>query len=262
MIKAIFFDIDGTILSHRTKQVCDSTKKALHQLKEKGIYTFIATGRHISEMRDLPIQDLEFEGYITLNGQYCYNHKEVIYDLPIHQNDIQNIIQLINKHPFPCIFVEDELMYINYHNQAVKIVQDAISTALPDLNDLNRGYTHPIYQVIPYDITVETEDHILQCMPHCKRTRWHELAIDIIPKNGGKQNGIKEILRYYHINQNETMAFGDGLNDIDMFEYVECAIAMGNASDEVKKAADDVTDDIDQDGIMNALIKHHILDKY
>lgn len=259
MIKAIFFDIDGTILSHRTKQVCDSTKKALHKLKEKGIYTFIATGRHISEMRDLPIQDLEFEGYITLNGQYCYNHKEVIHDLPIHQEDIHNIIQLINQHPFPCIFVEDELMYINYHNQAVQIVQDAISTALPDINDLHRGLTHPIYQVIPYDITIHQEDEIMQCMSHCKRTRWHDLAIDIIPASGGKQNGIKKVLEYYHIDPSETMAFGDGLNDVDMFEYVECAIAMGNASDEVKKYANEVTDDIDYDGIYHALKKHNLI---
>lgn len=259
MIKAIFFDIDGTLLSHSSCSVPDSTKFALKKLKEKGVYTFIATGRHISEMKDLPIQDLEFDGFITLNGQFCYNEKEVIYDLPIHQDDIKNIIKRIKEKPFPCIFVEDKLMYINYHNNAVQIVQDAISTALPDINDLTRGHTHSIYQVIPYDISIAQEQELLNLMPHCKRTRWHELAIDIIPITGGKQNGIHEILKYYHIQQNETMAFGDGHNDIDMFEYVELAIAMGNADTVVKAAANDITDDIDHDGIYNALKKYHIL---
>jgi len=259
MIKAIFFDIDGTLLSHRTKQVPLSTKKALKLLKEKGIYTFIATGRHISEMRDLPIDDLEFEGYITLNGQYCYNEKGVIYDLPIHKQDIQNIIKEIDLNPFPCIFVEEELMYINYHNDAVETVQDAISTPLPEINDLHRGFTYPIYQVIPYDIDEKQKGKILQLMPHCKKTRWHPLAIDMIPANGGKQNGIAKVLEYYHIHQSETMAFGDGLNDIDMFEYVNIAVAMGNASDEVKEIADYVTDDIDDDGIEHALKHFHIL---
>ena len=80
MIKALFFDIDGTLLSHTTRSVPYSTQIALQHLKEKGIYTFIATGRHISEMVDLPIHDLEFEGYITLNGQYCYNRDGIIYD--------------------------------------------------------------------------------------------------------------------------------------------------------------------------------------
>ncbi len=259
MIKAIFFDIDGTLLSHRTKEVPASTKLALHLLKEKGIYTFIASGRHISEMKDLPLDDLEFEGFITLNGQYCYNHDGLIYDLPIDPVDISNILEEIDKEPFPCIFVEDELMYINYHNEAVQIVQDSISTALPDINDLKRGYDHPIYQVIPYDITEDKEERILNAMPHCKKTRWHELAIDIIPRCGGKQNGILKVLEHYHISPKETMAFGDGHNDIDMFDLVDISIAMGNAHQDVKEAADEVTDDIDQNGIYNALKKHHLI---
>ncbi|MCD7839928.1 MAG: Cof-type HAD-IIB family hydrolase [Erysipelotrichaceae bacterium] len=259
MIKAIFFDIDGTLLSHTSKSVPDFTKKALHLLKQKGIYTFVASGRHISEMKDIPINDLDFTGYITLNGQYCFNNDGVIYDLGINQEDINNIIHYIDKHPFPCIFVEDKLMYINYHNVAVQIVQNAISTPLPDINDLHRGYNHKIYQVIPYDIDKTKEKEILNLMPHCKATRWHDLAIDIIPSNGGKQNGIQQILKYYHINQDETMAFGDGNNDIDMLEFVEIAIAMGNATDTVKEVSDYITDDVDHDGIYNALKKYNII---
>jgi len=259
MIKALFFDIDGTLLSHTTNSVPDSTKKALHMLKQKGIYTFVASGRHISEMKDLPIDDLDFTGYITLNGQYCFSNDGMIYDLAINQEDINNMIHYIDKHPFPCIFVEDKLMYINYHNDAVKIVQDAISTPLPDINDLHRGYTHKIYQVIPYDINKDREKEIHKLMPHTKATRWHDLAIDIIPFNGGKQNGIQQILNYYHINQDETMAFGDGHNDIDMLDYVKIAVAMGNATDTVKETSDYITDDIDHDGIYNALKKYEII---
>jgi hypothetical protein len=259
MIKAIFFDIDGTLLSHSTKSVPESSKNALSLLKDKGILTFIATGRHISEMRDLPIHDLNIDGFITLNGQYCYNEKEVIFDLPINQKDIDNIIHKIDTNPFPCIFVEDELMYINYNNNDVETVQNAISTPLPDINDIHRGLTHPIYQVIPYGIDKEHENEILQLMPHCKQTRWHSLAIDIIPKNGGKQNGIKHILDYYGINQEETMAFGDGENDIDMFKFCQLSVAMGNSNDSVKDNADYITDDIDYDGIFNALKHFHII---
>lgn len=255
MIKAIFFDIDGTLLSHKTKKVPDSTKKALKLLKEKGILTFIATGRHISEMKDMPINDLEFNGYITLNGQYCFNDEGLIYDLPVHKDDIINIINKIDKEPFPCIFVEKELMYINYNNEAVQTVQDAISTPLPDINDLHRGLTEPIYQVIPYDIDEAHEKDILDLMPHCKKTRWHPLAIDIIPNNGGKRNGILKVLEYYHISIEESMSFGDGNNDLDMFEITNISVAMGNASDYVKSHADYVTDDIDNDGLYKAL-KH------
>ena len=155
--------------------------------------------------------------------------------------------------------IEDKKMYINYHNEAVQIVQDSISTALPDINNLNRGLTYPIYQVIPYGITEDREKDILQLMPHCKQTRWHSLAIDIIPANGGKENGIREVLKYYQINPEETMAFGDGWNDVDMFEFCKIGIAMGNADDDVKKKANYITKDIDDDGIYHALKHFHIL---
>ena len=259
MIKAVFFDIDGTILSHSTKQVPPSTKKSLQLLKEQGILTFIATGRHISEMKDLPINDLEFEGYITLNGQYCYNDKEVIHSLPIQHEDVENILHEIENNPIPCIFVEKDIMYINYNNDIVAHVQESISTPLPDEGDIRRAYTHPIYQVMPYGVTSQDEKNIMQLMPHCKATRWHDLSIDIIPSLGGKQNGIQKVLEYYHIQQDETMAFGDGFNDLDMLNYVEIGIAMKNAPLEVQQNADDVTDDIDHDGIKNALIKYQVL---
>ena len=96
---------------------------------------------------------------------------------------------------------------------------------------------------------------IKELMPHCKETQWNPQAVDIIPATGGKQNGIHEVLKYYSIDQSETMSFGDGKNDIDMFEYTKISVAMGNAEDDVKKAADYVTDDIDEDGLYNAL-KH------
>ena len=150
-------------------------------------------------------------------------------------------------------------MYINYNNEDVQTVQDAISTPLPDVNDIQRGFTHPIYQVIPYGIDEDGEQRIMKLMPHCKRTRWHSLAVDIIPQEGGKQNGIRQVLNYYHIKQEETMAFGDGFNDIDMLEFVEIGIAMGNASQEVKDIADDITEYIDNDGIYRALKKYHVI---
>ena len=62
-----------------------------------------------------------------------------------------------------------------------------------------------------------------------------------------------------HISLEETMAFGDGHNDIDMLKLVNIGVAMGNAKDEVKEAADEVTDDIDHDGIYQALKRHHII---
>ena len=72
--------------------------------------------------------------------------------------------------------VEDKKMYINYHNEAVQIVQDSISTALPDINNLNRGLTYPIYQVIPYGITEDREKDILNILRNSPAATYWEIA--------------------------------------------------------------------------------------
>ncbi|HCI28500.1 MAG TPA: hypothetical protein DFH99_13310 [Roseburia sp.] len=86
MVKAIFFDIDGTILSHRIKDVPISTRQALCQLSDIHVDRVIATGRHSTEIDRLPVNDIKFDAYITLNGQLCYDLKDnVFYENPIKE---------------------------------------------------------------------------------------------------------------------------------------------------------------------------------
>ena len=70
MVKAIFFDIDGTLVSFETHKIPASTHEALKALRDKGIKIFIATGRPQCLINNLG--DLEFDGYITVNGSYCF----------------------------------------------------------------------------------------------------------------------------------------------------------------------------------------------
>ena len=71
MFKAVFFDIDGTLFSHKSMESPASTKKALEELRNKGVKTFIATGRHFVEMQALPIKWDDYDGIVVLNGQIC-----------------------------------------------------------------------------------------------------------------------------------------------------------------------------------------------
>ena len=70
MIKAVFFDIDGTLVSFHTHRVSEATRQDIRQLRTQGIKVFIATGRHLQVINNLG--DLEFDGYVTLNGSCCY----------------------------------------------------------------------------------------------------------------------------------------------------------------------------------------------
>ena len=259
MIKAIFFDIDGTLYSHKTHSIPISCDIALKKLKEKGILLFIATGRHKSELEKIPLDDYNFDGYITLNGQYCYDNDGVIYEKPVEQDDLITILDEIEHHPFPCYMIGKEKMYINYLTDNVIDIQTSINSIIPEVIDLKSLVSLPIYQIGPFETDEKQEQELLSKLKNCQSTRWHDLAIDILHKVGGKQNGIKAILEKYNLKQEETMAFGDGNNDAEMFEFVNIAVAMGNSKEELKKCATYITDDIDNDGIYNALLHFHLI---
>lgn len=254
MLKAVFFDIDGTLLSHRTNSVPASALRALEALRQKGILTFMATGRHISMLRQLKaLEGLRFDGVVSLNGQYCCDESGIIYHCPLETSAVAALLDYLKAHPHPCILVEADRMYINFHSPLVEQVQATIHSEMPELGDLDRGYTQPIYQAILY---MSEEDLAkLPPLPGIKLTRWNLGGADLIPAKGGKAAGITRLLEHYGIDKSETMAFGDGENDVDMFRAVGISVAMGNACAEAKEAADYVTDDIDRDGIWNAL-KH------
>ena len=95
---------------------------------------------------------------------------------------------------------------------------------------------------------------------NCESSRWHPALTDVNTKGGGKHIGIDKIIEYYGIDLSETMAFGDGGNDASMIKHAAIGVAMGNANESVKKIADYITDDVDNDGIYKALKHFNILD--
>ena len=78
MIKAVFFDVDGTLISHKNNVVPESTRIALNLLEKRGIKRIISTGRHMIELEELPVNNIEFDAYITLNGQLCLDSQRNI----------------------------------------------------------------------------------------------------------------------------------------------------------------------------------------
>ncbi len=248
MIKAIFFDIDGTILSHRIKEVPMSTRQALPRLAEIHVDRVIATGRHSTEIDILPVRNIEFDAYITLNGQLCYDSKgNVFYENPLQETE--EILKLFRSNIAPIMLVEKKRMYINFINDDVVQAHKAISAPLPVVMD----YTgNTIYQAIIY-VKQEEQFKITEHLKNVEITRWNDNAIDVVAKGGSKVTGIESYLCMKGYTREESAAFGDGENDIDMLKYVGKGIAMGNASDFVKSVADYVTSDIDNDGVEKGL---------
>lgn len=256
MIRAAFFDVDGTLLSHKTKQVSQSTRMAIARLRAAGIQCVVATGRQLNALDRLPVGDIPFDAYLTLNGQMLSDaEKNLIFGIPITGKAKQFLIERFTDHTFPAMMVAEKDCYLNYISEHVQAVQAAISTAVPPLG-VYRG--EEIYQVCAY-LRPDEEALLSPIAEECVITRWHFGGMDVIAKGGGKMQGIRRYLEIHKIAPEEIIAFGDGENDEEMIRFAGIGVAMGNAEDCVKQAADYVTDDVDRDGIAKALRHFHLI---
>jgi len=255
MVKAVFFDIDGTLVSFNTHKIPDSTLEALSLLKKKGIKTFIATGRPYFVIDNLG--DLTFDGYITMNGSLCLTgEKETIYKNAIQRQDIEALIHFQNNgYAFPCMVATAEEIFTNYIDENVIEVLKQINFITPVHKSLSEALSKDVYQLMGFFNDNQESEIMSNVLTHCETTRWNPLFTDIIAKGNSKQVGMDKVLGHFSLDLKDTMAFGDGGNDISMLRHAAQGIAMGNASEEVKQSASYITDSVDDNGIWNAL-KH------
>ncbi|MBO6046825.1 MAG: Cof-type HAD-IIB family hydrolase [Erysipelotrichaceae bacterium] len=249
-MKALFFDIDGTLVSFKTHDIPESTKRALKLLKEKGHKIFIATGRGKDGL--FVLNGIDFDGYITLNGQYCFTKDEVIYENTIKKEELEILVKEIEKNPFPCVFTTDHGTFFNYRDERVDFINSITHNDDHPVGDVSDIVNDHVYQCGCY-ISEEEEKELLKKLKNCTSGRWHPIFVDISPVGGTKQKGIDQFLAYYGMDIKDTIGFGDGGNDRQMLEHVNTAVVMGNGNDELKAIADYVTDDVDHDGILKAL---------
>ena len=178
---------------------------------------------------------MAFDGYITLNGQLCLDSsQQQLSSTPLPPQAVQALADLFCADGPPLALVEEERIYINRVTDAVRQAQAEISTPIPEV----APYTgRPVYQATAF--CSRKEDPLLRALlpTGCKLARWSEGGVDII----------------FGLSRLECMAFGDAENDLDMLAYAGIGVAMGNASEAVKHAADYVTASVDEKGIEQAL---------
>ena len=197
-----------------------------------------------------------------MNGSVCMIGKEeIIHSRRIPLEDLKALIHYIdNEESISCAFVGNEpnSTYLNYVNDDVKTVFCQLNFPITASISLEEAAQKPIFQIVAFFNELQ-EKRIMRILPHCETTRWSPLFTDIVPKGGGKHVGIEAVCKHFGFDIKETMAFGDGGNDISMLQAAGIGIAMGNAIDLVKQEADYVTADADSDGIWKALKHFNIL---
>lgn len=254
MIKAAFFDIDGTLVSLKTKVYPPSTKEALSRLRASGVKCFVATGRSKFEIRSERLLDgLEFDCFLTNNGQDAYAADgTLLYGKPLDPHEAAAVLDWAERNNHACWMVSAERSALSFRSERVLQAMEAIHTQPPEVGDLREMLSKPIYKIVLF-LTREEMPAVMPCAPTSRTTQWYECGHDIISSDGGKCSAMLEILRRYGIAREASIAFGDSENDIEMLRGAGIGVAMGNATPDCLAAADYVTADCDDDGVQKAL---------
>jgi len=259
-MKAIFFDIDGTLLSKNTPVLTEELLNAFCILRKKGILLFLSTGRHMIEIKQLKLLDhFSFDGYITLNGGYCLGHHHIIHKESIPKEDMLALHNYFLENKISALYVEEDDLYCNFIDEYLIESFHEIHSPLPKVKIPENMSHREIFLFCPF--LKEGIHQLMQCTKGSTYTQWFDLGYDIVSKRCSKSVGIQKVLDYFHIDVKETMAFGDGMNDMEMLKLVGTSVAMGNSIDELKNVCDYVTDDVDHFGVLKALQHYRLLEE-
>lgn len=254
MIKALFFDIDGTLVSFDTHRVPQSTIAAIEAAKAAGLKIFIATGRPRQLIDNIGEIARLVDGYVTVNGAYCFVGGEVVSCSLIPADEAVAIKRAADSLGAACLTVgADGLQMANASEEMLLALKRLLNVdKLLSEKPFDELTADGVVQMTVF-VTAEQEAEVLAGAPSCISSRWYPAFTDITSNGADKGKGIETMAAYFGIAPEETMAFGDGGNDIQMLQRAGVGVAMGNASAEVQAAADHVTDSVDNDGVANAL---------
>ena len=251
MTKAIFLDVDGTLISFKTHRVPASALDALREAHARGVQLFIATGRAAADLADL--EAIPYDGVAALNGADCLMRDgRVVARHPIPRADFEKSLALSAELDFPVGLELNDGVFVNRVTPEV-VRLEMVAHPVPEQVDLRALFDRGDCCQMCFYFDPELEKRVMAELPSLVASRWCPIFADVNVRGVDKATGMAEFAAHFGFANGETMAFGDGGNDVTMLQYAHIGVAMGNGNPEAKRAADYVTDDVDKDGIPKAL---------
>jgi Cof subfamily protein (haloacid dehalogenase superfamily) len=257
--KIVFLDIDGTIVPHG-KTISEPTKHAIQKLRERKIHVVLATGRapYFSEK---VIRESRAESMVFFNGAFVYHEGKEIYQNPIEKRVLEKLHHLTNHHKHPLTYLGNTVFKATDLRHPFVVEAFLRDPWKPQLAPPAFWMDEDIFQVFLHCDTNE-EAFYQSKVPELDFRRWSSIGArtcDVNLSSSTKAVGITKLLEKLGIAPDEAVAFGDGLNDIEMLSLVGMGVAMGSARDEVKQAANMVTLSAEEDGVKWGLEKLHLI---
>lgn len=252
MVKYLFFDIDGTLVSFKTHKIPQSTVDALTEAKANGVKIYISTGRPMLFINNLSQIEHLIDGYITTTGALCVVGQTCFNCHKISDESVRRVMDGANRfHKAAVVVSTDHIGVTNDSEELTEQFKKGLNLEF-DFAPMSIVMQEPILQISVF-FNAEEEKAVMEGISDCVCSRWHPSFTDITNIAADKGKALLAMARHEGMSIGETMAFGDGGNDISIIKQAGIGVAMGNANDDVKAAADYVTTSVDDDGVRNAL---------
>lgn len=255
MSKWIFFDIDGTLWDDKM-QIPESTKEAVCRLKENGHKAFLCSGRARGNIRSEELLGLGFDGVVAACGNHVEMDGKILHEKILEPELVKKVIRVLEECRMPVVLEGPVHHWISEKGfeedpYVVYLFQEMGETALP-----LKGYDEEI-RINKFSADILPDSDYVRAKRELNREfeiLEHEgNVVEFVPKGTSKATGIEWLCNHLQVDRADTFAVGDSVNDLDMLTYAGHSIAMGNATAAAKEAAEYVTSDIHEDGILRAM---------
>ncbi|ESV54570.1 HAD family hydrolase [Streptococcus agalactiae LMG 14747] len=279
MSKAIFLDVDGTLVDY-DNTIPESAVTAIRQARQNGHKVYVCTGRSRAEMQP-EIWDIGIDGMIGGNGSYVEDQGQVIMHQLISKEDTKHIVDWLHSRGLEFYLESNNGLFAseNFRDAARPVLREyslrkgrtqeevkdqEAEDALHGLVYGGELYRDDLNKVS--FILSDYQDHLdaIEEFPNLEAHTWGgrgETALfgDLGVKDINKAHAIDVLLNHLGVDRQDTIAFGDAKIDIPMLDYCKIGVSMGNGGPEILSMADMITDDVADDGLYNAFAKLGLL---
>lgn len=273
--KLIFLDIDGTLTAPGKNEPPESALTVIAQAQANGHKVFLCTGRNYNMLS--PLLKYNFDGVIASSGGYVEVEGELIYDRPFTEAQKAQAMDILAKHKIfrtvECVdgsFTDDGLKdFLRDHstegeNSELLRWREQLEASL-GIRPMDEYEGQPIYKIV---MMATSEADLMGAQAEftpdfaCCIQESSGGAIfngELISSEYDKGQAVMRVCRYLNIPVEDTIGFGDSMNDLEMMETVGTGICMANGSEQLKAMADDICPAYDRDGIKTAFIKYDLI---
>ena len=258
----LFFDVDGTLWDYKNyipKSAIEGIKKA----QQNGHKCFINTGRARAFVTHEDLLGIGFDGIVSACGCMIEYDGRTIFNRLISPEDCLRTVETTRKYGFKPILEGPTHLYMEREEYIGDMFGEKV---MDEMGDMLRGIDEcwGKWEINKLSVTCNPDPEITQqCYEELSdiyNYLIHTPTIcEMVPRGFSKGTGIRKVCELLGTDPGDTMAFGDSVNDREMLEDAGIAIVMGRAPEHVKAMADHVTDNLEDDGIWNALKKYDLI---